>query len=87
MRRERSIRELELSAGTIQYQDTGGHGPVVVSLHGLPMDASLWGDVIADLAVDHRCVAPMLPLGAHRHAMRSDADHNHLGKAVSPCRR
>jgi hypothetical protein len=45
------------------------------------------GDVIADLAVDHRCVAPVLPLGAHRHAMRADADHNHLGKPVSPCHR
>jgi pimeloyl-ACP methyl ester carboxylesterase len=38
------------------------------------MDASLWDGPIADLAVDHRCVAPALPLGAHRQAMRADAD-------------
>jgi hypothetical protein len=44
------------------------------------------GDVIADLTDDHRCVAPVIPLGAHRHAMRANAD-NHLGKAVSPCQR
>jgi pimeloyl-ACP methyl ester carboxylesterase len=68
------MRELELSAGTIEYEDTGGDGPVVVLLHGLMMDASLWENVIADLAVDHRCVAPSLPLGAHGHAMRADAD-------------
>jgi pimeloyl-ACP methyl ester carboxylesterase len=63
----------ELSAGTIEYEDSGGEGPVIVLLHGLLMDASLW-DVIADLGGDHRCVAPTLPLGAHRHPMRADAD-------------
>jgi pimeloyl-ACP methyl ester carboxylesterase len=67
-------REIELSAGTIEYEDTGGDGPVLVLLHGLMMDASLWGEVIADLSADHRCVVPTLPLGAHRHAMRADAD-------------
>jgi pimeloyl-ACP methyl ester carboxylesterase len=45
-----------------------------VLLHGLLMDASVWDAVIADLSVDHRCVAPTLPLGAHRHAMDADAD-------------
>jgi hypothetical protein len=30
--------------------------------------------VIADLPGDHRCVALTLPLGAHRHVMRADAD-------------
>ncbi len=67
-------REIELSAGTIEYEDTGGDGPVLVLLHGLMMDASLWGEVIADLSADHRCVVPTLPLGAHRHAMRAGAD-------------
>jgi len=47
---------------------------VLVLLHGLMMDASLWDGVIADLSGDHRCVAPTLPLGAHRHPMRPDAD-------------
>ena len=67
-------RQIELSAGTIDYEDTGGDGPTIVLLHGLMMDASLWEDVIADLSADHRCVAPTLPLGAHRHAMHADAD-------------
>jgi pimeloyl-ACP methyl ester carboxylesterase len=68
------MRQIDLSAGTIEYEDTGGDGPVLVLLHGLIMDASLWDDVIADLSADHRCVAPTLPLGAHRQAMRADAD-------------
>jgi pimeloyl-ACP methyl ester carboxylesterase len=65
---------VELSAGTIEYTDTGGDGPVLVLLHGLMMDASLWDGVIARLSGDHRCVAPTLPLGAHRHPVRADAD-------------
>ena len=43
-------------------------------LHGLMMDASLWDGPIDGLSADHRCVAPTLPLGAHRHPMRADAD-------------
>jgi len=67
------MREIELSAGTIEYTDTGG-GPTIVLLHGLMMDSSLWDGPIADLSADHRCVAPTLPLGAHRHPMHADAD-------------
>ncbi|WP_427887518.1 alpha/beta fold hydrolase [Kribbella sp. GL6] len=65
------MNELELSAGTLQYVDRGT-GPVVVLLHGLLMDASLWDDVIADLSADHRCLAPTLPFGAHRMPMNAD---------------
>jgi len=68
------MRQIELSAGTIEYSDTSGNGPVLVLLHGLMMDASLWDGPIAELSADHRCVAPTLPLGAHRHAMHADAD-------------
>ncbi|MEU4248693.1 alpha/beta hydrolase [Amycolatopsis sp. NPDC026612] len=64
---------VELSAGTIEYADTGGPGPVVVFVHGLLMDGSLWDGPVADLA-GLRCVVPTLPLGAHRHPMRDDAD-------------
>ena len=66
--------EIDLTAGTIEYQDTGGDGPVVVLLHGLMMDASLWDGPIDGLSADHRCVAPTLPLGAHRQPMHADAD-------------
>ncbi|MFG2408985.1 alpha/beta fold hydrolase [Streptomyces brevispora] len=75
------MKEIELSAGTVAYEDTGGDGPTVVLLHGLMMDASLWDEVVAGLSADHRCVAPTLPLGAHRHAMRADADLSLLGTA------
>ena len=68
------MREIELSSGTIEYSDTGGDGPVLVLLHGLMMDASLWDGVIAELPSGLRCLAPTLPLGAHRHPMRPDAD-------------
>ncbi|GAA3612285.1 alpha/beta hydrolase [Nonomuraea rosea] len=74
------MKEIELSAGTIAYEDTG-EGPTLVLLHGLMMDASLWADVIADLSADHRCVAPTLPLGAHRQAMQADADLSLTGIA------
>jgi pimeloyl-ACP methyl ester carboxylesterase len=66
--------EVELAAGTIEYEDTGGDGPTIVFGHGLIMDGSLWRDVVADLRRDYRCVLPTLPLGAHRRPMRPDAD-------------
>jgi pimeloyl-ACP methyl ester carboxylesterase len=75
------VNEIELSAGRIEYQDTGGDGPVLVLLHGLMMDASLWDEVIAGLSPGHRCVAPTLPLGAHRHAMDPGADLSLAGIA------
>ena len=71
---------IELSAGPIDYTDTG-HGPVFVLVHGLLMDSSLWDGVIADLAADHRCIAPTLPLGAHRDPMHPDSDLSMAGIA------
>jgi pimeloyl-ACP methyl ester carboxylesterase len=68
------MTEVELSAGTIEYQDSGGDGPVLVFLHGAAMDGSVWAPVVADLGRDHRCVVPTLPLGAHRRPMHPDAD-------------
>jgi pimeloyl-ACP methyl ester carboxylesterase len=65
--------EIELSAGIVEYADTG-EGPAVVMLHGLMMDASLWNGPVADLSADHRCLVPTLPLGAHRHPMAPGAD-------------
>jgi pimeloyl-ACP methyl ester carboxylesterase len=65
---------VELSAGSIEYEDTGTDGPVLVFLHGVAMDGSVWQPVVADLSRDHRCVVPTLPLGAHRRPMGSAAD-------------
>ena len=42
--------QIELSAGTIEFEDTGGAGLAIVLLGGLMMDASLWEDVIAEPA-------------------------------------
>ncbi|HEY6747260.1 MAG TPA: alpha/beta hydrolase [Mycobacteriales bacterium] len=66
--------EVTLSAGPIEYEDTGGDGPVLVFLHGLLMDGSLWRKVVPQLDPDWRCVLPTLPLGGHRRPMRADAD-------------
>jgi len=68
------MQEIELSAGIIEYEDTGGSGPVVVLLHGLVMDGSVWRHVVRELRADHRCVVPTLPVGGHRRPMRADAD-------------
>jgi len=43
-----AMSEIALSAGTIEYEDTGGNGPTIVLLHGIMMDASLWDGPIAD---------------------------------------
>lgn len=66
--------EVELSAGTIEYEDSGGEGPVLVLVHGLAMDGRQWRKVVAELRSDYRCVLPVLPMGAHRRPMRPDAD-------------
>jgi pimeloyl-ACP methyl ester carboxylesterase len=65
---------IELSAGPVEYDDTGGDGPVLVLLHGLLMDASLWAATVAALGPGHRCVTPTLPMGAHRRPVHPDAD-------------
>jgi len=66
--------EIELTAGTIEYEDTGGEGPALLLLGGLIMDGSVWDPLVAELRGDYRCVVPTLPLGAHRKPMHRDAD-------------
>ena len=68
------MAEIELSAGPIRHEDTGGEGPVIVLCHGLLMTASLWDEVVEELGPGFRCVRPTLPLGAHRQPMRADAE-------------
>ncbi|MFC8228667.1 alpha/beta fold hydrolase [Streptomyces sp. NPDC057287] len=75
------MTEVALSAGVVEYEDTGGDGPVVVLLHGVAMNGSLWRHVVAELRSDFRCVVPTLPLGAHRRPMRPDADLTVTGVA------
>src|SRR5260370_28214130 len=68
------MRTVQLASGTIEYEDTGGDGPVLVFTHDLLTDPTLWRYVVADLRADYRCVLPTLPLGAHQIPMRPDAD-------------
>jgi pimeloyl-ACP methyl ester carboxylesterase len=74
--------QIDLSAGVIEYQDSGTPGSTIVLLHGFMMDASLWDLVIPELSEHYRCLAPTLPLGAHRQAMRSEADLSLQGVAA-----
>ncbi|SDC49962.1 alpha/beta fold hydrolase [Actinokineospora iranica] len=72
--------DVMVPAGRIHYEDTGGDGPVVVLLHGLTMDHTLWRKVLPGLT-GLRCVLPTLPLGGHRVPMRPDADLSLPGQA------
>ncbi|WP_426502534.1 hypothetical protein ACPPVO_33465 [Dactylosporangium sp. McL0621] len=78
------MKEIELSAGTIEYgtRTATAHDCVVarplrhapapgVAIAAFLMNASLWDGPIAELSDDHRCVAPTLPFGAHRRAMHA----------------
>lgn len=74
--------ELDLTSGRFEYEDTGGPGPIVVFMHGLMMDNRVWSDVVARLAPDFRCIAPVFPLGSHRWPMHEDADLSPPGLAA-----
>jgi pimeloyl-ACP methyl ester carboxylesterase len=76
------VPEVELAAGAVEYEDTGGTGRTLVFLHGLAMSGSVWRKVVADLQADHRCVVPTQPLGAHRRPMAVDADLSLRGHAA-----
>lgn len=68
-----TMKRVDLPAGPIEYDDTG-EGPVVVLLHGLVMDHTVWDRVLPLLPAGFRYVRPVLPLGAHRLPMHADAD-------------
>jgi pimeloyl-ACP methyl ester carboxylesterase len=72
--RVEASREIQLSAGTVAYEDTGGDGPVILFVHGLLASGMLWAMVVPRLAGEARCVVPELPLGAHKKPMRPDAE-------------
>jgi pimeloyl-ACP methyl ester carboxylesterase len=70
---------VEVEAGTIEYEDTGGEGPVLVLVPGLVMDYRQWELVVPELAGEFRCITVTLPMGAHRQAMKPDADLSMIG--------
>jgi pimeloyl-ACP methyl ester carboxylesterase len=73
------VPEIEVSAGPIEYGDSGGEGRPLVLIGGLPHDERLWDGVIAELASRFRCLTPVLPLGAQRKPLRPDADLSLVG--------
>ncbi|AEV85502.1 alpha/beta hydrolase [Actinoplanes sp. SE50] len=75
------MRTVPLRSGTVEYDDSGGAGPVLVFLTGILVGATLWRHVVADLRADHRCVVLEVPLGAHRLPMNPDADLSSRGLA------
>jgi pimeloyl-ACP methyl ester carboxylesterase len=68
------VPEVEVSAGPIDYGDSGGDGRPIVFVGGLPHDERLWDGVVAELAPQFRCLTPVLPFGAQRKPLRPDAD-------------
>ena len=66
-------KSITLDAGTVSYRESGSGAPILF-VHGFLNDASLWRKVVPLLDRDFRCIAPDWPLGAHRTAMRPDAD-------------
>ena len=70
--------EISLPQGRLQYFRRGG-GPTIVFAHGWLANANLWRKVIDRLAGRFTCIALDLPLGAHRVAMRPDADLSPAG--------
>lgn len=75
------MKQVDVTAGTIQYEEAGADGPTVVLLHGLLMDNTVWRAVTESLQADHRVIVPTLPLGSHRIPMRPDADLSMGGQA------
>jgi pimeloyl-ACP methyl ester carboxylesterase len=75
------VPEIELAQGTVRYRDEGA-GPPIVFAHGALVDGRLWEPVVERLRDSTRCVVPDLPLGAHRIAMRPDADLSPTGLAA-----
>ncbi len=62
------------SSAGLMYSDTGRGGPVVVLLHGVLMNGTLWDGIVDRLRGRYRCIVPELPFGAHRTPMPDDAD-------------
>jgi pimeloyl-ACP methyl ester carboxylesterase len=74
-------RDIELPQGTIRVYEQGD-GPVLLFVHGLLVNHTLWELVVDRLSDSHRCVSIDLPLGAHRTAMKPDADVSPRGVAA-----
>lgn len=68
-----SSEQVDLPQGPIRYRDLGAGEPIVF-VHGYLVDGRLWSETAKRLAERHRCLVPDWPLGAHKLAMKADAD-------------
>lgn len=87
-----ATHDVELSAGTISYRDSGpgaaseaggpsGSGAPIVFVHGLLVNGLLWRKVAPLLEDAGRVIVPDWPLGSHTRPMRPDADTSPRGVA------
>jgi pimeloyl-ACP methyl ester carboxylesterase len=72
---------IELACGPVEYDDRGS-GPPVVLLHGAHLNATLWTQVVDELATTYRCIVPTLPMGGHRRTVHADTDLSLTGVAT-----
>jgi pimeloyl-ACP methyl ester carboxylesterase len=74
---------VEISSGTIYYEETGPeNGRPVVFVHGYWMGGQMWRQVSRRLALlGLRCIAPTWPMGAQPQPLRPDADRTITGVA------
>ncbi len=71
----RTVHEVTLPAGRVRVREVGpADAPALLFVHGLLVDGRIWDGLVAELSTRYRCVVPDLPLGAHRTAMRPNAD-------------
>ena len=75
------MAQVELSQGTIHYRDVGD-GPIVVPIHGILVNGSVWGPLVKRLSQHTRCVVPDLPLGSHPVPVKRGADLSPPGLAA-----
>lgn len=74
------MEEIRLRQGLVRYQDVGS-GPVLVFVHGVLVNGTLWRDVVARLSGEYRCIVLELPLGSHSVPMRAGVDLSPKGVA------
>ena len=67
------MRRTDLASGPIDWFERGSGTPLVF-VHGLNTHAAHWRKVVPELAADHRCITPTLPLGSHAAPMDPGAD-------------
>jgi pimeloyl-ACP methyl ester carboxylesterase len=73
-------RTVEVPTGTLEYRERGS-GPPVVLAHGAAVNGDLWRKVAPELADDHRCIVPDLPLGGHSMPLSGEPDLSLFGLA------